>query len=302
MEAKRFIDFFADMNFSAPVKGVFKNSMVEDIRVNKSEKIMKVYISHNKVLEEYIIPKFKENLIENFPFIRKGFKNFVKSRFFYAILKRYTKKINKHLTNLKVVGKENLKNIKGAIITCNHISKCDSFAVRAAAGNNIMYVASELNNWKNIIGVVGRNTGYLPLKQNLDRKVMRKFNDAMEYYLTKKRKKILMYPEQSMWREEPRPRPLKIGAFHYAVKHNVPVIPMFITFKEKEHKYDEQNRVNFADYTIHVLPPIYPNYELENKANAEYMKEENYRLWKELYEKTYNKPLTYNIETKNETK
>lgn len=231
---------------------------------------------------------------ENFEFFKKGFKNFVKHIVYISVLKKYTKLINKNLTNLKVVGKENLKGVKNAIITCNHISKVDSFAVRAAVGYDIMYVANDTNNWKGPIGDIGRQTGYLPLSKNLDRNLMRKFNQAMEYYLEKKKRKVLIYPEQAMWREEPRPRPLKDGAFHYAVKHKVPVLPLFITFEQKEKMIDEQNRQEFSDYTIHILPPIYPKAELNNKENVEYMKNENYRLWTETYETTYNKKLEFN--------
>lgn len=235
---------------------------------------------------------------ENFEFIKKGFKNFIKHKLYISALKKYTKLINKHLTSLKIVGNENLKGIKGAIVTCNHISKVDSFAVRAAVGYDINYVANDTNNWKGPIGDIGRQTGYLPLSRSLDRNLMRKFNEAMEYYLEKKKRKVLIYPEQAMWREEPRPRPLKDGAFHYAVKHKVPVLPLFITFKPKEKMIDEQNRQEFSDYTIHILPPIYPKAELSNKENVEYMKNENYKLWTETYETTYNKKLEFNI-TKN---
>ncbi|MBR1442277.1 MAG: PHP domain-containing protein, partial [Firmicutes bacterium] len=69
MDSKRFIDLFGDIKLSASVKGVFKNSVVDDIRVNKEEKLMRVYISDNKILEENAIPILKKNLKENFPFI-----------------------------------------------------------------------------------------------------------------------------------------------------------------------------------------------------------------------------------------
>lgn len=243
-----------------------------------------------------IDPNSFDPVTEDYEFIKKGFKNAVKHKFYLYLLNRYTKRINKNLTNLKIVGKENLKGVKASIVTCNHVSKCDSFAVRAAVGLDIMYVASDVNNWKNILGKVGRQTGYLPLKRSLDKNVMRKFNEAIEFYLEKKKKKILFYPEQAMWREEPRPRPIKEGAFHYAVKHKVPVVPLFITMQPKEKMIDEQNRLEFSDYTIHILPPIYPKENLSNKENVQYMKDENYRLWTETYEKVYNKKLEFNVE------
>ena len=245
-----------------------------------------------------IDPNSFDPVTEEYEFIKKGFKNAIKHKVCLFLLNRYTKKINKTLTNLKIVGKENLKGVKASIVTCNHVSKCDSFAVRAAIGMDIMYVASDVNNWKNILGKVGRQTGYLPLKRSLDRNVMRKFNEAIEYYLMKKKKKILFYPEQAMWREEPRPRPIKEGAFHYAVKHKVPVVPLFITMQPKENMIDEQNRLEYSDYTIHILPPIYPKEDLSNKENVQYMKDENYRLWTETYEKVYNKKLEFNVEVK----
>ncbi len=233
-----------------------------------------------------------EPLTEDFPFIRKGFKYALKHSFYIKAMKLYTKKVNKELTNLKIEGKENLKGVKEAIITCNHISKADSFAVRAAVGVDIMFVAAEFNNWKGPMGDIARHTGYIPLSTKLNLKLMRKFNEAIEYYLNK-HKRILIYPEQAMWREYKKPRPLQNGAFHYAVMNNVPIIPLFITIEDKQEKVDASGKMNFGNYTIHILPPIYPKAELDNKANEEYMRLENFKLWKDCYEKTYNTKLTY---------
>jgi len=68
---------------------------------------------------------------------------------------------------------------------------------------------------------------------------------------------------------------------------------LLITIKEKEQKIDENGLQNFGDYTIHVLDPIYPKPELNAKENIEYLRKENYRVWKELYVKTYGIPLEY---------
>ena len=239
---------------------------------------------------------------EEFPFIRKGFKLWLKHKICLSAVKKYSKLINANLSSLKIVGKENLKGVKGAIVTCNHISKIDSFAVRAAVGYDLMYVAADFNNWDNPIGELGRHTGYLPLSTSLDRKVMRKFNEAMGYYLEKKHKKVLIYPEQAMWRDYKKPRPLKDGAFHYAVKHKVPILPLFITIEDKTEKIDELNRVNFGNYTIHILKPIYPKEDLSNKENLDYLRQTNYNTWKDLYESTYGIPLEYSTKDKSKIK
>ena len=51
--------------------------------------------------------------------------------------------------------------------------------------------------------------------------------------------KILIYPEQSMWYNYRKPKPLKVGAFSFAVKNNVPVLPIFITCEDTEN-FDRQ--------------------------------------------------------------
>ena len=197
----------------------------------------------------------------------------------------------KILFGLKIKGKENLKGLKhkGAIITCNHISLFDSFAVRYAVGYDIMFLAAEFNNWKGKLGEISRHTGYLPVTNKI--KCVRKLNEAIEFYLIKKHKKILIYPEQSAWRNYPKPRPMKNGAFHYATKHNVPIIPLFITFRESN---DEE----VLYYTINILKPIYPNPLLTSKENIEYLRKANYNQNKQCYEYTYNTKLEYTTNDK----
>ncbi|MBQ5646351.1 MAG: 1-acyl-sn-glycerol-3-phosphate acyltransferase, partial [Treponema sp.] len=50
------------------------------------------------------------------------------------------------------------------------------------------------------------------------------------------------------------------------------------------------------EYTVHILPAIYPKEGLSSKENTEYMRNKNYEMWKEVYEKTYGIPLTYTTE------
>ena len=63
-----------------------------------------------------------EPVTADFPYIKKGFKNALKHFIYLTALRIYTNQANKKLTNLKVEGKKNKKGIKGAIVTCNHIS------------------------------------------------------------------------------------------------------------------------------------------------------------------------------------
>lgn len=232
---------------------------------------------------------------EDFEFIKKGVKNAFKHAIYSTAMRIYTNKICK-LLKVEVKGKENLKDINGAIITCNHISKFDSFAVRKAVGVNIFFVAADYNNWAGKMGETARHTGYLPLSNKFS--VMKKFNQAMEYYLNKG-KKILIYPEQAMWRDYEKPRPLKDGAFHYAVKHRVPILPLFITFRPSGNVEDGIER---KYYTVNILKPIYPQENLTVRENIEYMRKTNFARWKECYESTYQKKLTYTTIDKSKIK
>ena len=264
-------------------------NLVEEYK-NKEKELELLGLFNNDTNENSL--NDAEPIGEDFEYIKKGFKNFFKRMFYLTLIKYYSHLINKQLTNLKVIKNKNLKKIKGAIVTCNHISKADSFAIRKAIGLDFYFIGAEYNNFKGKMGEIARNTGYLPLPQNINKEKLKKFNQAITYYLNKG-KKILIYPEQSMWRDYTKPRPLKNGAFHYAASNNVPILPLFITIKEKVDKVDKNGLQNFGDYTIHILDPIYPKQELNAKENIEYLRIENYRVWKELYEKTYGIPLEY---------
>ncbi|MCQ2381802.1 MAG: hypothetical protein MJ054_00680, partial [Clostridia bacterium] len=96
-----------------------------------------------------------------------------------------------------------------------------------------------------------------------------------------------------MWHEYKKPRPLKSGAFHYAAKYNRPIVPLFITIEDKQEYLDAEGRVNFGNYTIHILPPIYPRKDLDQHENTEYLMNANFEAWRRCYEHTYGIPLEY---------
>lgn len=274
---------------------------VEDVKENAAElaKFNEIMLADEAAGnfqhdQDVIDPNTYEPLDENFPYIRKGFKWWLKQTFYNFVVRLYSNKVNKKLTNLKVIGRENLRGLrhKAAIVTCNHISKVDSFAVRGALKENIMYVAWEHNNWKGYMGDLARNTGYIPLPLGMKFSLMRNFNKAIKYYLDHD-KKILIYPEQAMWRNYRKPRPLQPGAFHYAVLNDVPVIPLFITQQDKPEMVDAKGRANYPDYTIHILPPLYVDHDLSVKENEQNLRDQNFAAWKTVYEQTYGEKLKY---------
>ena len=103
--------------------------------------------------------------------------------------------------------------------------------------------------------------------------------------------KVLVYPEQGMWWNYRKPRPLKNGAYNFAVTSKVPVIPAFITMEDSENLDGDGFPVQ--EYTVHFLKPIYPDEKLTKSQNVEKMKDENYQVWVKTYEDFYKKKLKY---------
>lgn len=200
----------------------------------------------------------------------------------------------------EIKGLENYRAVSsGAVITCNHFSVLDNYAVYRAIrgdfkkGQNLYKVIREGNytNFKGLFGFFFRHCNTLPLSSNP--KTMVKFLKSVKTLLNRG-EKILIYPEQAMWWNYKKPRPMKNGAFKIAVMSNVPVIPVFITMEDMQ-KLDADGAPVQA-YTMWFLPAIYPKDGLSEKENAEYMKEENYKAWKKVYEDFYKIPLKYETE------
>ena len=197
-----------------------------------------------------------------------------------------------------VCGLENFAAVKdrGVIVTCNHFSIGDSYMIYKVLRRimprkwKLFKVIREGNytGFSGFFGYVFKNCNTLPLSSNTA--TMLEFMRAVSVLL-KKGEKILVYPEQEMWRDYRKPRPFKVGAFRLAAKNGVPVLPLFVTMEDTE-KLDADGYPVQA-YTVHVLPAIYPKEDLPLKENCEYLKEENYKTVVELYEKVYGKPLKY---------
>ncbi len=210
----------------------------------------------------------------------------------------YEKQIKKGNFIIKEVkGLENYKAVKsGAFITCNHFSPNDNYAIWRSVrsefkrGKRLYKVIREGNftNFKGLFGFMFRHCNTLPLSSNTE--TMKKFLKAVEVLIARG-EKILIYPEQAMWWNYKKPRPLKNGAFKFAAKYSAPVIPSFITMEDSGRIGADGFEI--PAYTVWFMPAIYPKLELTVKQNMEYLKEENFKAWKELYEKVYGVSLKY---------
>lgn len=226
---------------------------------------------------------------ENFQYIPRGI---LKLKYFFErtfYVKPFIKKANRDMLCTEVFGRENLDGIDSAIITCNHVNKFDCLAVQyAARGHRVYTIGAKFNNMKGFMGEMMRAGGLLPLSDNMT--AMRNFNKAVSHYL-KKGNYVVCYPEQAMWWNYEKPRPFKDGAFSLAAINNVPVIPMFITFRPSG-KFDE-NGIEIKYFSIHVMKPIYPDPELPRRKNVDMMRDKNYQACREKYEEIYQRKLEF---------
>ena len=210
----------------------------------------------------------------------------------------FEKKIrNGELIIKEIRGIENFKAIadRGALITCNHFHPFDNYAVYKAIepqmnGKMLYKIIREGNytSFKGFYSYLFRHCNTLPLASSLSG--IKALLGAVKDLLARG-EKILIYPEQSMWYNYKKPKPLKVGAFSFAVKNNAPVLPIFITLEDTEN-FDSDGCLSQA-YTIHILPPPFPDKSLNSRENCRMLCRENYRLWKEVYEDFYGKKLEY---------
>ncbi len=119
-----------------------------------------------------------------------------------------------------------------------------------------------------------------------------KFMSAIKELLENK-ETILIYPEQSLWLNYKKPKPLKPGAFDLASRYGCPIVPIYLELNE----YKKKDKINpgfyLERYTVHILKPIYPIEGISRKENSNIMLEKTFIEMKEEYERIYSNNIKY---------
>ena len=252
-------------------------------------------------------PPSKELPPDAIDYYRRNLFEKLKRKAAFTLARRY---VNSLISDKKLIikgyeGIENFRNLAtGAVITCNHFHAFDSFLMQLAYEQSDhpdkdFYRVIKEGNYTSFPGFYGflmRHCNTLPLSSN--KETLRKFMDATETLL-REGNFVLIYPEQSMWWNYRKPKPLKEGAYTFAARSHVPVLPCFITMQDSNMIDDDGYYIQ--EYTIHVGKPIYPDESLPYGKREKKMIEENSQFWKETYEKVYHIPLTYLCDEKGET-
>lgn len=231
-------------------------------------------------------------------YLNKKLSNKIKNKIANKFGARFFDKMiaDKQLIIKEVRGIENFTAVKGGkIVTCNHFSITDNYAVWVALRDymdgKMLYKVIREGNYTNPpkpFGLFMRHCNTLPLSSQ--KATMIKFMNAFAELL-KRGETILIYPEQGMWWNYKKPRPMQDGAFSLAVRTNAPVVPIFITMEDSDHFDGDGFAVQ--EYTLHILPAIYPDESLSRVEAKNDMKNKNYEAWVKTYEEFYGKTLEY---------
>ena len=231
-------------------------------------------------------------------YLNEKFSNKIKNKIANIFGARFFDKMiaDSQLIIKEVRGIENFTAVKGGkIVTCNHFSVGDNYAVWVALRDymdgKMLYKVIREGNYTNPpkpFGLFMRHCNTLPLSSQ--KATMVKFMKAFAELL-KRGETILIYPEQGMWWNYRKPRPMQDGAFSLAIRNKAPIVPNFNTMEDSDVLAPDGFFVQ--EYTMHILPAIYPDENLSLKDAKRDKKNKNNEAWVKTYEEFYGKPLKY---------
>lgn len=191
-------------------------------------------------------------------------------------------------------GIENLPDSPTAFITGNHYNQFDVLLLGKLAlkKRQRLFIVVEASNlaMPHLIGWAVRNFDSLPIDHDFHY-LSRIFPKKLAQVLSKPGW-ILIYPEEELWFNYRKPRPLKKGAYYYAAKFNQPIISTFTEIQATSKRELFQRDFYKTKKILHILPTIYPNPDLKIRENMQRMAEIDYRQKKAAYEKYYQRKLT----------
>lgn len=210
-------------------------------------------------------------------------KNNLKNNLINQFVSKPFVRIANGLLDTEVVGKENLKGLESAVVCCNHVNKMDCCAVmKGLPYNKTYFVAAEFNNLKGFFGDGMREGGMVPLSSNLGG--MKKFYETVNKLLSEKNF-VVIYPEVAEWWCYKKPRPFLDGGAKIAINNNVPILPVYLTYKDS--KASLNSETGLPKFVLHILKPIYPDEALNRKEKIKDLDDKLFASWMDCYNETY---------------
>ena len=207
------------------IEDVYRRVVAEQRPVAEKEDDLNRHVVHMPT-------PFACNIDAHYRFVNKNvFFRLGSNLLFYLIAMPVLSIASRLVFGLKIVGKKNLRYVRGGAVTVtNHVHILDSPMVACTLFPRKPLFASLQSNFEiPVVRRLVRILGGVPIPESP--KALGAFMDAMRMQL-KKGRIVHFYPEASLWPWHEELRPFKNGAFHLAVRSDVPVVPMVFTFRE----------------------------------------------------------------------
>lgn len=263
---------------------IYKESNRNEVFVSKDDYLNFLYeLAQEEKFDTYTTPINYNNCQKTSSDYNKLSKKNIFSSTYRFIVKGILKLVGPIVNffgfHVKVKGKKNLKGVKSGITISNHVHYLDClWNMQALKFKNVYITGAPHNLKKGFLGATMKASGFIPLPTTLSG--TKNFSAYVENILNKSGF-LHFYPEQALWLRYEQSRPLKKGAFYYASKNNVPIIPLVICFRQAKFK-------KHKNVTIQICPPIYPDPNLSQKENSEIMKCEAQKVYDETIISFYN--------------
>lgn len=221
----------------------------------------------------------KFNIDKNYNYVPMGkVFRFFSDFLYYFIAFPILKIVIKLVYDLKIEGKENIKNLSsGAITVSNHVLVLDCAMVGIACGFKKIYYTTLEGSFKiPFVRKLIKLLRAIPIPNSIKNK---EFFIKNIDTLLQKGNIVHFYPEGSLWPYYQEIRHFKNGAFDFAVRNNVPVVPMIFKFRMPKGLRKLFKRKK--DVTLSILSPIFPDNTIPDKMNRiRKLKEEVYLAMK----------------------
>ncbi|MCR4939879.1 MAG: 1-acyl-sn-glycerol-3-phosphate acyltransferase [Treponemataceae bacterium] len=231
----------------------------------------------DQFIYEPVFIKERRTIDKDYPFEDKSFSAKFRHFIIYAGIFTVVFLLNPLVYGLKIKGKENIrKNRKlfknGAITVCNHVYRWDFLAVlQAVKYRQLCFPArSDLVFTTDAYQVLG--AGGIPLPETIS--ASKKFNEAFDH-MHEKKKWIHVFPESCRWDFYQPIRPFKAGAFTFAYKYQIPVIPMVISYRPRTGFYKIfKKKRKLPLITLTIGKPCMPDLSLPRKHSSQKLLEQ----------------------------
>lgn len=221
------------------------------------EELEEAYEEETYNENEHIIKMWQPlefNINEDYEYVKKGkIFTWCSNMLYYGVAVPVIYVLTKFVYDLKIEGKENLASLKtGAVTVSNHVLVLDCAMVGLALDEKRVYYTTLEDSFKiPLVRHLIKLLRAIPIPTEIKNKPH--FTKALDETL-KNGDIVHFYPEASLWPYYNKLRTFKTGAFRFALRNNVPIIPMVFTFRRPEGMRRIIKRK--SDVTLTILEPI----------------------------------------------